>query len=88
MSVGGSLRSTTYGYYFVRHLRSLIGVFLFSVGNLLAQDYTRLLLRASLSGTGCGVAVLVGGGCLRVWLSYDEGCCRVGGDYGEIIKIA
>ena len=27
MSVGGSLRSTTYGYYFVRHLRSLIGVF-------------------------------------------------------------
>ena len=62
-----------------------MGVF-FSVGNLLAQDYTRLLLSASLSGTGCGVAVLVGGGCLRVWLSYDEGCCRVGGDYGEIIR--
>ena len=86
MSVGSSLRSTTHGYYFVRHLRSLIGVFLLSVGNLLAQDFLRLLLRASLSGTGCGVAVLVGGGCLRVWLSYDEGCCRVGGDYGEIIR--
>ena len=52
MSVGGSLRSTTHGYYCVRHLRSLIGVFLFSVGNLLAQDYTRLLLSASLLGTG------------------------------------
>ena len=86
MSVGGSLRSTTYGYYFVRHLRSLIGVFLLSVGNLLAQDFLRLLLRVSPLGTRCGVAVLVGEGCLRVWLSYDEACCRVGGDYGEIIR--
>ena len=63
-----------------------MGVFFLSVGNLLMQDYPWLLLRASLSGTRSGVAVLVGGGCLRVWLSYDEGCCRVGGDYGEIIR--
>ena len=52
MSVGGSLRSTTHGYYFVRHLRSLIGVFFLSVGNLLAQDYTWLLRCVSPSGMG------------------------------------
>ena len=66
MSVGGSLRSTTYGYYYVRHLRSLIGVFLFSVGNLLVQDYLRLLLRASPSGAGCGVMCVSVGGSLRL----------------------